>query len=219
MAGPKRGSGPRAGLYSENKATNWGRFDPFVAEAQRASEKCRGDGIVEAKAGPVPIFESALQPGFHRPFSTQDVAEVLSQVPSDYLRGLAAVFILGGTAKQKRAHRIVYGMYHSDRIYLHPLAEHHLKQVWTPAPKPSVAREYTRFGAAFAQESGKWVLRFTPESLRLFYLYDVLLHEVGHHVEQHARPRSVNASERYATWFANYQSLKLLRGDREQEEP
>lgn len=218
MAGPNRGGGTRSGLYSEDKFTNWARFDPFGAEAERASKGRRPERRVDIGSESVPIFVSKLQPGFVRPFSAADVAKTLSQVPIKYIEELAGVYLLGGTAKQKRNRNFFYGMYRRDRIYLYALDERNLVQGWEPRPKPNIVREYARFGAKFVQESGRWTLRFTTESLRLFYLLDVLLHEVGHHVERSVRPYPSEASERYATWFANYQSLKLLRGDGEQDD-
>src|SRR5260221_172325 len=38
---------------------------------------------------------------------------------------------------------------------------------------------------------------FDKESLRRFYLFDVVLHEVGHHVDRH---RTSGDAERYARW-------------------
>ncbi len=213
MSGPKRGSGPRSGLYSEAKFTNWSPFDPFGTEARRASDQLRPAAFLDLGSDRgLPIFESPLQAGFVRPFSAADVRETLSEVPAEHLEDLAAVFLLGGTAKQRRSRQFQYGLYRNSRVYLHPLSEGLVVQRWDQPPKPSIVREYTRFGAAFTQEHGEWALRFTPASLHLFYLYDVLLHEIGHHVERRVRPRPSAASERYATWFTQYQSLKLLRG-------
>ena len=212
MPGPKRGSGPRSGLYSEAKFTNWTPFDPFGAEADRVNENRPPDAIVTPRKDvSVPVYMSSLQDGFVRPFTVEDVRTVLCDVPAEHLEGLAGVFLLGGTAKQRRSRRFKYGLYGDSRIYLHPLAERFIEQRWNTPPKPSVVREYTRFGASFVQESGDWILRFSLDSLRLFYLYDVLLHEIGHHVERYVRPRPSAASERYATWFAQYQSLAILR--------
>lgn len=220
MSGPKRGSGPRSGLYSEERFTNWSPFDPFVAEARSASEKRPPRLSLELGRGcSLPIFESELRPGFVRPFSSRDVLDVISDVPPEHLEGLAGIFILGGTSKQQRARKIAYGHYIQDvrdtqgRIYLHPLPRRLLEQRWDRAPKPSVIREYTRFGASFQRGSDGWTLRFSETSLRLFYLYDVLLHEVGHHVERSVRPWPSRASERYATWYAQYHSSKLLGRD------
>ena len=84
-----------------------------------------------------------------------------------------------------------------------------LMQKWAKRPKPSSASEYTKFGAIFAStDKIGAILEFDESSPRLFYLYDVLLHEVGHHVDR--EPRSHNA-ERYAHWFAEFQNARLLK--------
>jgi len=45
-------------------------------------------------------------------------------------------------------------------------------------------------------------LRFTEPALRQFYLTEVLLHEVGHHVMRDGAQRNRQAEERFANWFA-----------------
>lgn len=212
MKGPKRGSGPRSNMYSENKFSNWARFDPFSTEAYQASKVQEPHSVV--RRGPdqqIRVFEMPLKRGFVRPYCVEDICQVLSDVPMEYLRGLTDVFLLGGSAKQSRSHRMYrYGLYYSNQIWLVPTPTTSLTQFWRNPPRPSTIREYTRFGASFAQVEGQWVLRFTAQSLRLFFLYDVLLHEIGHHNERPNR-RGHRASERFANWFAQYQSLRLLK--------
>jgi hypothetical protein len=83
-----------------------------------------------------------------------------------------------------------------------------LTQRWSKMPKPSVAKEFTRFGATFVPEGkGGALLTFDEPSMRLFYLYDVLLHEVGHHAD---REGNADNAERYAHWFADFQRARLL---------
>jgi hypothetical protein len=211
MSGPKRASGPRSNMYSENKFSNWARFDPFAAEAYRVSEEQKPRATIHIDPDQIiHIYESPLHQEFVRPFSVDDVRQILSEVPMKYLQGLAAVFLLGGSTKQLRSRRINrYGMYSSGRIYLCPIAQSSLIRRLDHAPKPSVVREYTRYGASFSQEEGKWILQFSAESLRMFVLFDVLLHEIGHHVER-LRSSQRSTSESFANWFAEYQSIKLL---------
>lgn len=71
-----------------------------------------------------------------------------------------------------------------------------------------VAKDYTKFGATLVPEGkGGALLTFDESSLRLFYLYDVLLHEVGHHVD---RESNADNTDRYAHWFAEFQHARLL---------
>jgi len=54
-----------------------------------------------------------------------------------------------------------------------------------------------------------WCVEFTEESLRAFYLLDVLLHELGHHVDERVWSRDVQSAERFAEWFAGERSRLL----------
>jgi hypothetical protein len=155
----------------------------------------------------LPIFDRKLNSGFLRPCSVEDVVATLDKVPNEFLVGLEGVWLMGGTEAQRNTKKFIYGMYSLSRIFLFPFAESRLELHWKSAPKPNVARDYTRFGATISATKGSGaVLRFDLESLRLFFLYDVLLHEIGHHVDRDHRAEN---AERYATWFADYQRARL----------
>jgi hypothetical protein len=56
------------------------------------------------------------------------------------------------------------------------------------------------------REGSHWLAEVDERELRDFYLYDVLLHEVGHHVDFRRNGcrwlRSRRKEERFANWFA-----------------
>ena len=70
-------------------------------------------------------------------------------------------------------------------------------------------REYARVGAIYIKGKAHFEMRFSEASLRRFYLNDVLLHEVGHHVDSVSGRRDRRASESYAKWFAAEQAKRL----------
>ena len=217
MAGNPKGSGPRSGHYSSQRFTNWSPHDPYWAEVKTLPPKMRPR--VEVSRGPADalgIFDRPLAEGFVRPWTARAVAEVLAAIPPAFLVDLAGVFLLGGTAKQRSLTKgTTYGMYSHgryipSRIFLFALPEKSLVQRWAKMPKPSVAKEYTKFGATLSPDGkGGALLTFDQSSLRQFYLYDVLLHEVGHHVDRDGR---ADNAERYANWFADFQHARLLDG-------
>ncbi len=211
MSGPKRASGPRSNMYSKSKCSNWALFDPFSSEAHHISESIKPSAIMETVSNQIiEFYQLPLARDFVRPFSIEDIRKVLIDVPVNYLDGLSAIILLGGSTKQFRSrHLYRYGMYSAGIIYLCPIPKKLLIHRFKRPPKPNVTREYTRFGASIIQSNGEWVIRFTSESLRLFYLYDVLLHEIGHHIERWKRsPRST--CETFAKWYAEHQSNILL---------
>src|ERR1035438_7190805 len=92
-------------------------------------------------------------------------------IPTEYLTGLSGVYLLGGTVNKRQTKSITYGMYYRDSVYRFARPERMLRQIWRSAPKPSVAQQFTRFGATFTpSERGGVILQFDEESLRRFYL-------------------------------------------------
>ena len=197
----------RSNMYSKSKYTNWSPFDPFSLETE-APAKNPPSLVVEVGEG-FPIFVRELHPGFVRPVEAACVHELLSRVPADFLAGLDSVTILGGTSKQLKSHLVRYGTYCPGRIFLHAFKARIMSQYWGRKPKPSYVEEYRRAGAEWRRVGSGWRLEFTTESLRQFYLYDVLLHELGHHVDDRAWTSSVDRAERFAEWFAIEQARRL----------
>ena len=60
---------------------------------------------------------------------------------------------------------------------------------------------------------GQWIYTFTDDSIRRFYLWDVLVHEIGHHVDRFHPDRSNKRSERFAEWFARTYGFEAEQSD------
>jgi hypothetical protein len=209
MVGNAKGSGQRSGLYSEQRFTNWSTHDPYWSELETLPRKMRPQAEVEREAQPaLGVYDWPVAERFLRPCTPEDVAGVLGTIPSEFLTDLTGVFLLGGTTRQRGlTKKVTYGMYGRGRIFLFAYSEKLLTQKWSKMPKPSTAKEYTKFGGSLVSDGkGGALLTFDESSLRLFYLYDVLLHEVGHHIN---RFNSADDTERYARWFADFQHARL----------
>ena len=211
MKGRARASGPRSGLYSNQRYTNWTPHDPHWSEALALPPRMRARAEVPLGIGePVEVFERPLAPGFVLPVTVGDVVAVLGRIPSAFLSGLTGVYLMAGTAKQRRRRSLTFGLYQTGRIHLFPVPQQRLVEGWRCASRPADLAKYTKFGAiTSASEGGSTTLTFDDESLRRFYLYDVLLHEIGHHVD---RFDSARYPERFALWFAEFHYSQLNRG-------
>ena len=64
-------------------------------------------------------------------------------------------------------------------------------------------------------ENGEWTLTWTPEALQDFYLNNVLIHEIGHVLDN--RNTRTEDRERYANWFAIEYGYRASRGRRPQD--
>ncbi len=202
------GAGPRSGLYSEQRFTNWTPHDPHWSEVEALPARMRPKAQVGRGDHCLGIFERPLAEDFVRSWTAAGVAEVLCTVPLGFVSQLEGVYLMAGTAKQGRARVVTHGVYSRNRIYLFPVPARRMAEGWPCARKPNDIRNLRAFGAEVRPSGNRRVIvAFDEESLRRFYLYNVLLHEIGHHVD---RERASGAAERYARWFAEFQYAHLL---------
>ena len=167
MSAHNNGSGPRSNRYSEDKFTNWAEYEPWWLEIQAVFK--RFDGKIAKRPAFPKIIEFEPLEGFMRPCTAREVESQLMRCPSEFLKGLRAVFILPGTQKQlKRWGRdgTFYGHYWRSCVFLHPCPQGRADLDW----------------------------------LRRFYLRDVLMHELGHHLDLQNTTRKDR--ERFAEEFA-----------------
>ncbi|MGH7135548.1 MAG: hypothetical protein ACREHD_07395, partial [Pirellulales bacterium] len=68
-------------------------------------------------------------------------------------------------------------------------------------PRPNQANEASMYGGRWVQESPDvWNLVWSEESIKNFYLNNILIHELGHLLDNR-NSRQVDR-ERFAEWFA-----------------
>jgi hypothetical protein len=195
----------RSNLYSASKFTNWAPFDPYYGERAALPRDLRPTTTFAiADSQECHIYERPIHEAFVRPCSAADVKAVLAGVPRGFLRGLDAVYVMGGTWKQDKvalSDLYRYGEYGWGAVYLFAFPRRRLDWRCKRLPKPAIRQEYERAGARFERVGGGSVCRFDLDSLRRFYLYDVLIHEVGHHVDRFSRGKPYARGERFAEWF------------------
>ena len=84
-------------------------------------------------------------------------------------------------------------------IIIHPFPKKYMHSYFEKPPKPSVLNDYKRAGATITLKGKQCWIRFDEESLRHFYLRDVLLHELGHHTDAgNFRTKSRKKAENFA---------------------
>ena len=179
-------------------------FHPATAAIQRAYDRIADE--LEVYEGPPRILIEQTRDDFLMPVTPRDLKRMLADVPIEYVHGLKAIFLLGGSSKQGKvfySSLYCYGTYWSDCIFLHPYPRNRMRMYINRRPKPSLLQEYRRVGALVTHDDqdGVWI-RFSRESLKKFYLQDVLLHELGHHVDRDA-DKNGRRSEGFADWFAS----------------
>lgn len=136
-------------------------------------------------------------PGYHHPVTVEEVRARIAKLPSKFTRGVEVVQFSRMT--KKRALFPCYGLQWGPNIYLYPI-ESSLVEHYAAAPIPQQSIEADMYGGRWEQHGERWTLTWTADSIRDFYLNNVLIHEIGH--VNDARNTRSDAREAYANWFA-----------------
>ena len=205
MARQGRARSGRSNMYSESKYTNWTPYDPQQSEINKLRVSKPAANFVLDNGENVKLYKMDLHDSFVRPFDERDVIWMLNKLPVDMLHGLERIVLFGGTTRQAKSAWHAdwsYGCYGYASIYLFAFPVRRMKWPSKKLHRPSELLAYERAGVKIIHESKQWVYYFDENSLRRFYLWDVLVHEVGHHVDRHHPDRSRKRSERFAEFFA-----------------
>ncbi len=145
-------------------------------------------------------FDVVVQPagtGYRHVITADDVRSRLAQLPEWMTKPLQVVQLSQMTRKKRCAP--CYGMQWGNAVYLYPIEES-LIETFSSPPKPAQRIEASMYGARWSPTGGKWHLVWSEESIRDFYLNNVLIHELGHILD--SRNTNHRDRERYAEWFA-----------------
>ncbi|OEH92354.1 hypothetical protein [Bacillus solimangrovi] len=202
-------TGLRNGSWSQTKYTNLTQYSPYSSEIRKIVKENHKLPSINDK---LLIKTYKAKNGLIHPINEDDIRKVLHKIPSEFLMNLRAIYLCSGSEKQKNYSNVRFGTYHDyyKTIFLHPFPESKCIQ-YDKKPKPSISLEYERHGAIWYKEGKGWNLQFDIHSLRSLYLKDVLIHEIGHHVENIShdiKHKSYAQREKFADWFALEYGMK-----------
>ena len=136
--------------------------------------------------------------GYRHVVTPQQVRQRLAKLPEAFLKDLEVVQLCCMTRKKHSFP--LYGLQWGCAIYLYPFEEDLQEEFYSPPPTPLVTETKMYGGRWDKPEPYVWRLRWTEKSARDFQLNNVLIHELGHLVDN--RNTSYMDQERYAEWFA-----------------
>jgi hypothetical protein len=149
--------------------------------------------------------------GFRHVLTPTEVRSRLNDLPAEFVRPLEVVQFSQMTRKKQSFP--CYGMQWGNSLYLYPI-EDTLVEYYSQPPKPNQVNEARMYGGRWEQESpGVWKLAWTEEAIKDFYLNNILIHELGHLVDDR-NSRSVDR-ERFAEWFAIHYGYSRSRSSRQ----
>ena len=146
-------------------------------------------------------YRFVIQPpgdGYRHVVNQDEVRQRLSLLPNRFLESLEVVQFSRMTRKKQSFP--CYGMQWGSSLYLYPIEES-LVELYHQPPKPNQVNEARMYGGRWQQQGrGVWALVWTERAIKDFYLNNILIHELGHLVDDR-NSRQIDR-ERYAEWFA-----------------
>lgn len=145
--------------------------------------------------------------GYLHPVTTEEIQQRLDLLPPRFVQDLEVVQLSRMT--KKRAFFPYYGMQWGVSVFLYPIEES-LTESYARPPTPNQLIEARMYGGQWEQQGRKWTLKWTEQTIKDFYLNNVLIHEVGHLNDD--RNTKVEAREQFANWFAIEYGYRASRG-------
>jgi hypothetical protein len=145
--------------------------------------------------------------GYRHVVTPAEIRARLALLPQAFLAALDVVQ-LSRVTRKKRSYPC-YGMQWGRAIYLYPMEED-LVETYLGPPTPAEMNEARMYGGCWEPgDENQWRLRWTEATIKDFYLNNVLIHELGHILDN----RNTNARdrERYAEWFAIHHGYRPTR--------
>ncbi|MDP6554391.1 MAG: hypothetical protein QGF59_12965 [Pirellulaceae bacterium] len=210
----QRTSHKHAGPSSRN------RLPKSTRTASKLGKRARGTGLNNHTAyeppedwhAPQDVEDSAdyrivvqsAGPGYSHVVTERQIRRRLAQLPEWMLHPLHTIQLSRMTRKKRSFP--CYGMQWGATLYLYPI-EASLVEYFNRPPRPAEHNETRQFGGRWVQHSSSlWTLVWTETSIRNFYLNNILIHELGHLLDD--RNTSYRDRERYAEWFAVEHGLR-----------
>ena len=179
----------------------WHESDPERKEKQKQrSTDQRGYRIIVEPPGS----------GFRHVLTPKQIHQRLAEMATEMLEALEVIQLSQMTRKKQSFP--CYGMQWGTTLYLYPIEES-LVEYYSQPPRPSQLNEARMYGGRWVNHGHDgWQLIWTEAAIRDYYLNNILIHELGHLLDN--RNRSYTDRERYAEWFAiEHGYRKSERGD------
>ena len=133
------------------------------------------------------VVEAPPRPGFHHPAGRGEVSRFLARLGPEALYGLRSVELCRGPAWLPDAIPCFGRLRVPGRVALHDLPLPPWRWLGPIAARDALALQRAGAIVATDREAGTTVVEWPGTSLATFVLFDVLLHEIGHHLLQHAK--------------------------------
>ena len=132
------------------------------------------------KIAKVQYIVDPLPKDYVYPCSIEDIRKKLEELPSRMLRNLSVIHLCNQVKMNPGVDAHIYdGTY----IRIYPVPDKFRWNYGKKKPNPAFAQERLEFGAYWQKIDNEWFLCWDKDSLRDYILNHVLLHEIGHSLD------------------------------------
>jgi len=150
------------------------------------------------RIGSIRYIIDPLPKGYVYPCSIDDIRARLRELPTVTLRNISVIHLCNQVKMNPGTDAHIYGGTH---IRIYPVPEKLRRNYGWNKPNPAIAQERLEFGAYWEKIKGDWWLCWDRDSLRDYFVNHVLLHEIGHSLDE--MHYGTNRGEKLAEAFAH----------------
>jgi hypothetical protein len=157
-----------------------------VESADKIFDRVRGIQMPR-KSDVTPLFmEDQPSKDAYFPASVTEITEVLGKIPKTDTAGITHIWLRRAKASEFRSGRIPFAEYVTrddiHLIVLYPWPENMIFPL-TKKPADAVLTRYKKWAPEPFSHKGKWNLKWNATTVQDFYLHELLVREIGHHVD------------------------------------
>ena len=123
------------------------------------------------------ILKENPSKNYYHPCTDNEIIDVLNKLPkseTEYVRAIVLRKI------SKRDEKLgVEARRRWKCVILNPFPRNN-KMIWTKKPGDATIKHYSHWCNNWINDSDKWYLEWTNEEIKKYYLFHLLLHEIGH---------------------------------------
>jgi hypothetical protein len=185
------------------------------APDRRGREHIPVHALPAASGGEPLLIENRPHRDYVFPIRGDEALGRIAQLPESDTSGITHVWLRRMGPKENRPFgSYAYGPGYAV-IILYPWPRSLRWWLGPRPPSPGWRRLTERFDGTLGTKRGRWYASFTRERARRFFLDDLILHEVGHHVDWRRRsPANRRQVEEFADQYAASWARRLNRAPR-----
>lgn len=164
---------------------------------------------------PVYIVDNTSR-DFFFPVTVDEIKEFLNKLPLEHTENLTHIWLRKMSKKEYEKEGSIQGCFICgsgvNLIVLYPFPKNLKMEFGRKKPSKKILKWYSFYEPELIYEKENWVLKWTEENIKKYYLEGLLLHEIGHQIDsfykrfwsvKYKKQRAENYADNFAYYWAN----------------